>query len=86
MGALVWVEFEQGDPARPIWCGVFWLDPAQKTATREWAQDEHLVWRTRSGAHIELGPAGIVIDSGAGASIHLRGPAVSINNGALEIV
>jgi hypothetical protein len=24
IGAGVWIEFEQGDPARPIWTGCFW--------------------------------------------------------------
>lgn len=24
IGSSVWVEFEQGDPERPIWCGGFW--------------------------------------------------------------
>jgi uncharacterized protein involved in type VI secretion and phage assembly len=23
----VWVEFEEGDPARPIWVGMFWSKP-----------------------------------------------------------
>lgn len=27
-GASVWVEFEGGDPACPIWCGVFWTAAA----------------------------------------------------------
>ncbi len=24
LGSRVWIEFEQGDPERPIWCGGFW--------------------------------------------------------------
>lgn len=24
IGSKVWIEFEQGDPERPIWCGGFW--------------------------------------------------------------
>lgn len=24
LGSKVWIEFEQGDPERPIWCGGFW--------------------------------------------------------------
>jgi hypothetical protein len=28
-GAGVWVEFEQGDPDKPIWVGGYWGDPAE---------------------------------------------------------
>jgi hypothetical protein len=26
VGAGVWIEFEAGDPSRPIWCGAWWAD------------------------------------------------------------
>jgi len=32
IGASVWVEFEAGDPALPIWTGCFWADPAHVPA------------------------------------------------------
>jgi hypothetical protein len=28
IGATVWVQFEAGDPDRPVWMGGFWPDPA----------------------------------------------------------
>jgi hypothetical protein len=41
---------------------------------------------TEMGAKIVLGPSGIEIDNGMGASISLQGPQVSINSGALEVI
>jgi uncharacterized protein involved in type VI secretion and phage assembly len=32
-GANVWIEFEQGDPRRPIWSGCFWGDAATDAAS-----------------------------------------------------
>ena len=32
VGAEIWIEFEEGDPARPIWTGCLW-DPAQANLT-----------------------------------------------------
>jgi uncharacterized protein involved in type VI secretion and phage assembly len=26
VGGMVWVEFEEGDPSYPIWCGSLWAD------------------------------------------------------------
>ncbi|MEM6398653.1 MAG: phage baseplate assembly protein V [Cyanobacteria bacterium P01_D01_bin.116] len=40
---------------------------------------------TSAGQKIVLSPTGIEISNGQGASITLRGPEVSINNGALDI-
>lgn len=82
----VWIEFEGGDLDAPIWCGVFWSDAAQTPdALHQPASPDTLSLRTRDGAGIEIGPAGIVVDNGRGARIALRGPTVSINNGALDI-
>ena len=41
IGANVWVEFEQGDPARPIWTGCWWSSPVETGVDAE---------RERSGA------------------------------------
>jgi hypothetical protein len=42
--------------------------------------------KTETGAKIVLGPMGIEIDNGMGASIKLQGPQTSINGGALEVL
>lgn len=39
-----------------------------------------------AGAKIVLGPQGIEIDNGQGASISLQGPKVAVNGGALEVI
>ncbi len=84
---MLWVEFERGDPALPIWCGIFWQDAAQlPDALRQPVHDDTLTLRTLTGAGLEIGPSGIVIENGKGARITLLGPAVSINDGALDIV
>ncbi|RZA31205.1 MAG: baseplate assembly protein [Lysobacteraceae bacterium] len=86
IGDGVWVEFERGDPGYPIWCGVFWTDPSRvPDALRGADPRSALSLRTSDGAGIAIGPAGIVLDNGKGASVLLSGPAVSINHGALDI-
>lgn len=89
VGDAVWVEFEAGVAEHPIWCGVFWTNAAQVpeslTALASPTHDA-LSLRTADGAGIDIGPSGIVIDNGKGARITMSGPAVSINNGALEVV
>jgi hypothetical protein len=42
--------------------------------------------KTASGAKISMGPTGIEIANGMGATIALTGPQVSVNNGALEVI
>ncbi len=66
LGASVWVEFEQGDPERPIWCGGFW-----KTGTAPSAVAPlQTVLQTASGHSIVLddtpGVGGIKLTTLAG--------------------
>lgn len=44
-----------------------------------------LTLETANGQKIVLGPLGIEIDNGQGASIRLTGPQLSLNDGALEV-
>lgn len=86
IGSQVWIEFEGGDVDAPIWCGVFWTDASQTPdVLRQPPSQGTLSLRTLDGAGIDIGPAGIVVDNGKGARIAMRGPTVSINNGALDI-
>jgi hypothetical protein len=104
VGANVWVMFEGGSPADPVWVGTFWSAdepaPAQPAIeqTKIFKCDGLTVKLTdipgaamlevtmASGAKLVMGPTGIEIDNGTGATIKLQGPQVSINNGALEVL
>ena len=100
IGAKVWVEFEAGDPDKPIWSGGFWgpgeapaLPPVPQVVTIKMLTGSvtindligSVIIETTIGAKIMLSPAGIEIDNGQGASIRMIGPMVSINNGALDV-
>jgi hypothetical protein len=73
VGAGVWIEFEQGDPDRPIWTGCWWADAGSITL------------RTEGGQTIAFTGADIEISNGKGATVVLHGPTVSVNNSALEV-
>ena len=49
IGALVWVEFEGGDPSHPIWSGCFWQAPEVPTEIGDNADDpsQVKVFKTR---------------------------------------
>lgn len=106
-GASVWVEFEGGDPGRPIWVGGFWdgptLMPVHGRPLHGFAfavetprqgvisisdlpgPDGGIVLRS-GGASLRINETGIHVENGQGASITLIGPAVSVNQGALEVI
>ncbi|GAA1061952.1 phage baseplate assembly protein V [Agromyces bracchium] len=80
VGAHVWVEFEGGDPAFPIWVGG-WFDPADAHGLRP----GDLRITTSTGAVVTLSESGIAIDTGRGAIITLSGPSVDVNRGGLTV-
>jgi uncharacterized protein involved in type VI secretion and phage assembly len=45
-----------------------------------------ILLKSSTGAMISISDAGIIIDNGQGATIAMNGPAITINEGALEIV
>ncbi|WP_255335850.1 phage baseplate assembly protein V [Methanosarcina sp. KYL-1] len=98
IGANVWVEFEEGNPNRPIWCGCFWEEgevpdsrPEKKvfrtTETAITLEDTSgrggITLETSEGVKIVLSPAGIELSSGEG-SIRLEGKKVSVNGRVLD--
>jgi len=99
--ANVWVEFEAGDPDRPIWSGCFWGEKETVPARQGTAEQkllktkagtikiddsaEELTIETSRGAKIVMDSQGIEISNGKGASIKLSGSMVSINGNALEV-
>ncbi|MFW5472073.1 hypothetical protein ACOCJ5_02080 [Knoellia sp. CPCC 206450] len=46
---------------------------------------ETITVRVRGGASITLDDDGITLDNGKGAVVRMRGPAVEVNDGALEV-
>lgn len=84
---------QMGDPDRPIWVGGFWPSATGVPAAAGTAVPASaiMVLQTSLGNAVTIsdlpGPGGgIVLKRATGASIALVGPAVSVNNGALEIV
>jgi hypothetical protein len=114
LGAGVWIEFEEGDPDKPIWVGGYWgsvaevpklalapppIPPGQSIVVETTLQNTLLIsdaapspvtggiiLKSTTGAMIVVNDSGIYIQNGKGASITLIGPAVMINNGALEVI
>jgi hypothetical protein len=69
----VWVEFEEGDPEKPIWCGGFWDNEAMPdAATTPAAPVPHILLQTTApniihicdGAASPLTAGGILLKSG----------------------
>jgi phage gp45-like len=52
-GTDVWVEFEAGDPTRPVWVGV-WYPPGTTPAEAEQSPPEHRVIKTAAGHTVEI--------------------------------
>lgn len=90
VGANVWVEYEGGNPERPIWCGCFWDQfqaplPAPAVAT----PDKVTVLKTQ-GCTLTLsdlpGPlGGVTIETQAGMKIVLTTTGVEITDGMATI-
>jgi uncharacterized protein involved in type VI secretion and phage assembly len=98
-GDGVWIEFEAGVVARPIWTGCWWgkndlptpNGPNQRVLTTpEGLQivldDDNKVLQMKhpGGGEITMKDSSIVIKLGS-ASIELSSSGVSVNNGALEV-
>jgi hypothetical protein len=77
--AEVWIEFERGDPAFPIWVGV----RAAPSEGPGWPVAVEL--RTQSSPVFTAGPSRVAVMNGLGAQIELEGPTVRTNGGALEV-
>jgi uncharacterized protein involved in type VI secretion and phage assembly len=109
IGAGVWVEFEQGDPGKPIWTGcrfgtgdvpalAFAGLPISPNIVLQTAGQNSIVisdlpgptggimLKSATGATLIVNDTGIYIQNGKGASITLVGPAVNINNGAINVI
>lgn len=86
IGASVWVEFEEGDPDRPIWSGCFW---AAGEMPPELGSPQRKAIKTESFELIlDDGPAGgatLAVTTGPGLRIALRAGGVEISGAGAKI-
>jgi hypothetical protein len=99
VGAAVWVEFEAGDLARPVWVGGWFADGglpdgAGPTKIIVRTPGGNVLTLDDDGESIEVAESGgnkIVIDSNGielsagGKKVAITSTSVSINDGALEV-
>jgi hypothetical protein len=90
IGAGVWVEFENGDPAHPIWVGCRWGTPSDvpPLAHVGLPTSPNLVMQTMTQHTLMLSDAppspltgGIVLKSATGAMIVVNDTGIFIQNG-----
>lgn len=85
LNANVWVEFEAGDPERPIWSGCFWgTGEVPMLATTTLASIPHLVFQTTTQTTLMLNDdptAGILLKTATGAKIEINALGITIDNG-----
>jgi hypothetical protein len=77
-GANVWVEFEEGDPDRPVWVGGFWGEGEPPPP----ASPDRKVLRTMSSAITLDDSGGVTIDS---PSIQIDGVASFSRSGVVTV-
>lgn len=83
--ALVWIEFEQGDPDYPIWTGCFW---AEGEAPASPAVAEMKVLKTDAGTitvNDQQGEAGITIETTSGLKVVMNSEGIEISNGSQKV-
>ena len=87
VGAGVWVEFEHGDPDKPIWTGCFWGSVAEMPPTllAPPPPSKKVMLRTAAGHSILVddtpGIGGITLETATGQKIALTGTGIEIDNG-----
>ncbi|MCD4525969.1 phage baseplate assembly protein V [Nocardioides sp. cx-173] len=88
IGAGVWVEFERGDPSRPIWSGCRWGTPADPPtlALNGLPASPSIVLQTAGQNAIAIsdlpGPTGgIMLKSTTGATLIVNDTGIFIQNG-----
>jgi uncharacterized protein involved in type VI secretion and phage assembly len=87
VGAGVWVEFELGDPDKPIWAGCWWGNVAEMPPTliAPPPPSKKVMLRTEAGHSILIddtpGIGGITLETATGQKIALTGTGIEIDNG-----
>jgi uncharacterized protein involved in type VI secretion and phage assembly len=85
VGAAVWIEFEHGDPDRPIWAGCFWGSVAEVPPVLLAPPYKKLMIKTEGGTTVTLddtpGIGGITLETAGGQKVAITGIGIEINNG-----
>lgn len=82
-GARVWVEFEAGDPERPIWSGT-WYGPGDTPPEVKGATDR--VLRTSQGFTIEVHDDGLVLKVDDKNKVEIKQGKIILTGEAIEAV
>ena len=92
IGAGVWIEFEQGDPARPIWTGCFWGSAAEvpPLAVAGVPASPSIVLQTAGQTTMSLsdlpgGPPGGVLLKTLTSTVSITDTGIILQNGAAMI-
>ena len=88
VGSAVWVEFEGGDPDRPVWTGCFWPSPGQVPVLGLSGNPISPTIVVQSGLQNSIlisdvpGPdGGIMLKSAGGATLIVNDTGIYIQNG-----
>jgi uncharacterized protein involved in type VI secretion and phage assembly len=90
--ANVWVEFEGGDPDKPIWSGCFWgTGEVPALALASPATIPHLLFQTTGQTTLLVSDApgptgGIMLKTTTGALITINDTGITISNGKGAII
>ena len=85
-GASVWVEFEHGDPDKPVWSGVFWstLEIPPKLLVPP-PPSKKVALITPAGHTVLLddspGIGGIILETAGGCKVSMTDLGIEIDNG-----
>jgi hypothetical protein len=79
-GDGVWIEFEAGDPSRPIWTGFWWASGEIPTDSA----DQRVVV-TPEGLKLVMDDAGDITLEIGGTKLVLSASGLSVNDGAFEV-
>jgi uncharacterized protein involved in type VI secretion and phage assembly len=83
--AGVWIEFEQGDPDYPIWCGCWWGSQAEMPPVLLSPPYQKLLLKTADGQSLLLddtpGVGGITLETSGGQKLKILATGIEIDNG-----
>jgi uncharacterized protein involved in type VI secretion and phage assembly len=80
----VWIEFEHGDPSKPIWSGCFW--GSSRELPLQPVTPSKKVLKTDAGTMTFDGSSAITIEMGTSLKIKMDSQGIEISNGTQKIV